>query len=85
MDVNQIIQIVSTLGFPIVMCGLMGWYVYHITESHRKDSINQEAQHREEVEKLNEQHRQEMEKVTETINNNTLALTKLCEKMEGGN
>lgn len=85
MDVNQIIQIVSTLGFPIVMCGLMGLYVYHITESHRKDSMNQEAQHREEVEKLNEQHRQEMEKVTEAINNNTLALTKLCEKMERDN
>lgn len=85
MDVNQIIQIVSTLGFPIVMCGLMGWYVFHITESHRKDSINQEAQQREEVKKLNEQHRQEMEKVTEAINNNTLALTKLCEKMERDN
>lgn len=85
MDVNQIIQIVSTLGFPIVMCGLMGWYAYHITESYRKDSIDREDQHREEVEKLNEQHRQEMEKVTEAINNNTLALTKLCEKMERDN
>lgn len=85
MDVNQIIQIVSTLGFPIVMCGLMGWYVYHITECYRKDSINREDQHREEVEKLNQEHSQEMEKVTEAINNNTLALTKLCEKMEGDN
>ena len=85
MDVNQIIQIVSTLGFPVVMCGLMAWYVYHITESYRKDSIKREDQHREEVEKLNEQHKQEMEKVTEAINNNTLALTKLCEKMEGDN
>lgn len=71
MDVNQVIQIVSTLGFPIVMSGAMAWYVYHMSETHRQ-----------EVEKLNERHKEEMEKVTEALNNNTLALTKLCERMD---
>lgn len=82
MDVNQVIQIVSTLGFPIVMCGAMAWYVYHISETHRKDATRREEEHRQEVEKLNERHKEEMEKVTEAINNNTLALTKLCERMD---
>lgn len=71
MDVNQVIQIVSTLGFPIVMSGAMAWYVYHMSETNRQ-----------EVEKLNERHKEEMEKVTEALNNNTLALTKLCERMD---
>lgn len=82
MDVNQVIQIVSTLGFPIVMCGAMGWYVYHITETHTNYTNQREEEHRHEVEKLNERHKEEMEKVTEALNNNTLALTKLCERMD---
>jgi cellobiose-specific phosphotransferase system component IIC len=71
MDWSAITQAVTTIGFPIVMCGAMAWYVKYITDKHR-----------EEVTKLNEQHQQEMEKVTTAINNNTLALTKLCERME---
>ncbi len=34
--------------------------------------------------KLNEQHKEEMKKVTEALNNNTLALTELKDKI-GGN
>ena len=71
MDWGAITQAVTTIGFPIVMCGAMAWYVKYITDNHR-----------EEVTKLNEQHQQEMEKVTTAINNNTIALTKLCERME---
>lgn len=71
MDWSAITQAVTTIGFPIVMCGAMAWYVKYITDKHR-----------EEVTKLNEQHQQEMEKVTTAINNNTIALTKLCERME---
>lgn len=71
MDWSAITQAVTTIGFPIVMCGAMAWYVKYITDKHR-----------EEVTKLNEQHQQEMDKVTTAINNNTLALTKLCERME---
>lgn len=71
MDWSAITQAVTTIGFPIVMCGAMAWYVKYITDKHR-----------EEVTKLNEQHQQDMEKVTTAINNNTLALTKLCERME---
>ena len=71
MDWSAITQAVTTIGFPIVMCGAMAWYVKYITDKHR-----------EEVTKLNEQHQHEMEKVTTAINNNTLALTKLCERME---
>lgn len=82
MDVNQVIQIVSTLGFPIVMSGAMAWYVYHMSETHRKDVARQEGEHRQEIEKINEQHKEEMEKVTEALNNNTIALTKLCERLD---
>lgn len=71
MDWNTIIQAVTSLGFPIVMCGAMAFYVKYITDKHR-----------EEVSKLNDQHKQEMHDVVKAVDNNTIALTRLCEKLD---
>ena len=68
MDVQDVITGISTLGFPIICCLLMMYYVKYSTDNHR-----------EEVSKLNEEHRKEMMEVTEALNNNTLALQKLCD------
>lgn len=70
---NTLSQLIASYGFPIVMCLLMTWYVYDTNKKHRA-----------EVEKLNEQHKEEMKQVTEALNNNTLALQRLCDKL-GGN
>lgn len=43
MNINTITQLIGSLGFPIVACCAMAWYVYKIGK-----------QHREEVEKLSE-------------------------------
>ena len=73
MDAQAIIQLISTVGFPITMCGAMGWFV-----------VDQTNKNREEVFKLNKQHEEEMNTVIEAINNNTLALKELSVKL-GGN
>ena len=73
MDVQTIIQLISAVGYPITMCGAMGWFV-----------VDQTNKHREEVSKLNEQHEKEMNTVVEAINNNTVALKELSIKL-GGN
>lgn len=70
--INMITTIITTVGFPIVACGAMGWYVKYISDRHSK-----------EVQQLNEQHQEEMKQVTEALNNNTLALQKLCDKIGG--
>lgn len=59
MDANTIIQIVGSLGFPIVMCGALFW---------------RQVQ-------SDEQHKAEMDKLSEAINNNTVAITKLSDKL----
>lgn len=47
MDANTIIQIVSSLGFPIVMCGALFWYMVKQREAHKeetehlKDTLNE--------------------------------------------
>lgn len=61
MDVNSLIQLISSLGFPIVCCGALFWKMV----------------------KTDEQHKEEMDKVTEALNNNTIALTKLSDKLGG--
>lgn len=70
MDIPTVVQVVSTLGFPIAACCAMGWFVVTTTNKHR-----------EEVSKLHEQHAEEMKEVTVAINNNTLALQKVCDRL----
>lgn len=71
MDWQGLMQAITTVGFPIVCCIAMMWYVKYSTD-----------QNREEIAKLNEQHKQEMTEVTQAINNNTIALTRLCDLMK---
>lgn len=40
MDANTIIQIVSSLGFPIVMCGALFWYMVKQREVHKEETDN---------------------------------------------
>lgn len=73
MSVNEILQAVGTLGFPVVCAAAMAWYVKYMTDQNRED-----------INKLNEQHLQEMKEVTTALNNNTLALQKLSDVIENG-
>lgn len=68
-----VMSAISTVGFPIVCCLGMAWYVKYSSDKNR-----------DEVTKLNEEHKEEIGQVTTALNNNTLALQKLCEKMEEG-
>lgn len=70
MNITDLLSAVTTVGFPIVCCGAMAWYVKYITDKNR-----------EEISRLNEQHKVEMEEVTTAINNNTIAITKLCDSL----
>jgi len=70
MDIASITQLITAVGFPIVACLMMGYYIKMQTDNYRAD-----------VEQLNAQHKDEMLKVTEAVNNNTIALTKLADAL----
>lgn len=57
---DNILQAISTVGFPIALTLILLWYIY--------DSCNK--------------HKEEIDKMSEALNNNTLALTKLLDRME---
>lgn len=73
MGPSEITQLITSVGFPIVACCAAAYYIKYISDKNR-----------EEVSELNKQHQEEMLKVTEAINNNTLVITKLCDKLNGG-
>ena len=71
MDANTIIALIGSVGFPIVACGAMAYYVKYITDKNR-----------EQLTEIMNQHKKEMTDVTTAVNNNTLALQKLSDYME---
>lgn len=72
---DNYVQMISTLGFPIIACISMAIYVKEQTKNNRED-----------VKELNAQHSKEMnafkDEIKEALNNNTIALTKLCERLD---
>lgn len=63
MDYNAVMQAVSTLGFPIVMCGALFWKML------RQDTL----------------HREEVAQLTTALENNTLAMQKIADRLEDTN
>ena len=68
---NEIVSVVSAVGFPIVAAIACGMFV--------KWQYEQNAKAMDEVRK---EHKDEVSKMTEALNNNTLALQKLIDKLE---
>ena len=62
-DTSTIVQLISSLGFPIACCIAMFW----------------------QNNKLNESHKEEVSKLNEAINNNTIALNHIIDKLGGEN
>lgn len=67
------IQVITAVGFPIFACLAMGYFIKNQIDSYRSD-----------IKELQSEHKQEISKVTEALNNNTIALQKLVDKIEGG-
>ena len=90
---TEVVQMISTIGFPCVCCIFLGWYVKYsvdkytgmiaeLNAEHRNDLTRINEQHTREISELNNLHKQETESLKDALNNNTLALQKLCDKLD---
>lgn len=61
MGVNDVMNIITTVGFPIAVCLICFWY----------------------INKMQEQHKAETDKLAEALNNNTLVMQQLVDKLNG--
>lgn len=74
MDTNTLITMINSLGFPIVACIGMAWFFVKVNDNYRAD-----------IKEMNSQHKEEMDKMTRAINNNTMVIQKLVDRMEDDN
>lgn len=71
MDFNTIITAIGSLGFPIVACIGMAYFFAKVNENYRQDIKDMQNVHKEETRQL-----------TEAVNNNTLVIQRLIDKLD---
>ena len=67
----DVVQIISTLGFPVAMCVGACFFIKYLFDSFTKQQADMRAEHRDEISKLQS-----------SLDNNTLALTRLIDKLD---
>ena len=70
---NDIINIITTVGFPICASIYVFMYSNKLTDNFRKD-----------IKEIQSEHKEEMQHVTKALNNNTRVLEILCERLGKG-
>lgn len=68
---DEIMSLIGSYAFPIVMCVAFFWRQYKSDEAYR-----------EEIDAIRDAHTIESQQFTEALNNNTIALQKLADKLE---
>lgn len=67
---NEIVQVVSTLGFPIAMCIGACIFIKYQFDTNNKN-----------IDDMRKEHKEEVKSMTEALNNNTLVLQRLIDKL----
>lgn len=67
----ELVQLIPSLGFPIIACCAIGWYCREMIQSFM-----------EREEREGERHKEEVEKFSEALRANTLVLQKLCDRLD---
>lgn len=70
---TSVFTLIGSYGFPIVACCAMGWYTKYISDQNNKTIAD-----------LNAAHKAEMDSLSTALANNTVAITKLCDKLDAG-
>ena len=70
MNMGDISQLISSIGFQIAMCVLMCYYIKYTQDNYRTD-----------INSLNEKHKEETTNLVQAINNNTLVIKELSERL----
>ena len=70
MTIQDIVNAITTVGFPIVMCGVLAWYVKHMTDKFM-----------EMVNNINKQNETETMNMIKSLDANTKAIEVLSQKL----
>ncbi len=65
------VQIISSLGFPIMAAIACGWFIKYQMDQYKQDLKDIRTEHKEEIKDLQE-----------VITQNTIVLQKLCDRLD---
>lgn len=71
MDIQLLMTAIGSLGFPIVGCCALAYFFAKTTNNYREDLKEQNALHKEETSKL-----------VDAVNNNSMVIQRLCDKLD---
>lgn len=75
---DDILTLIGSYAFPIVMCVAFFWYMTVKDKAHKEEVQALDLQHQGTYDKLNET----IAKNTDAINNMTIVITKLTERLD---
>lgn len=68
---DAVMQLIGNGLFPVAACIALAWYFSKVNDNYRQDIKDMQATHREETKAL-----------TDAVNNNTLVIQKLVDKLD---
>jgi len=82
-------DLLSRFGFPVVCCIALGWYVFYQTKSFREELKEERAaraamqkEFQDSLSELQKERSVESKNTIEALNNNTLAIQKLSDRLD---
>lgn len=81
-SLQLILQLIQQLGFPVAVAILAFWYIKYREDKNDERMDKLRESHENEQRETRQMHRDETAKLTEAINNNTLIITKLYERLK---
>lgn len=78
---EQIIQVVQQLGFPVAVAAACAFYVKYRDDKSDAKLEKLQSVYAEDLKSERADHKQEMASITEAVNNNTLVMQKLLDKL----
>ena len=82
MDAQTIGSLIASLGFPIVACGAMAFFIVKRSEANDAKLEALRKEQREDILTIQREHKEEVAKMTEALDNNTIAIERLTERLE---
>lgn len=79
---ETILQMVQTLGFPIAVAIACGFYIKYRDDKGDLKTEKMQETFTSELRSEREDHKKEMESITQAVNNNTLVMQKLLDKLQ---
>lgn len=68
---EEVVSLINNQGFPIAVCLIMFFFFKYMFDTNKK-----------EIKEINDKYQANLDKMQEALNNNTIAITKLCEKLD---